>query len=87
MQVISQLHIPAALPPPPPGTPLSRRRCGLIPGLGAVEKNLFLLPWMEPRFLDRPTRSLVSVPTEKVWEKRTDECGFGRRRLYAYIGS
>jgi hypothetical protein len=32
--------------------------------LGVMEKSLLPLPGIEPRFLDRPSRSLVAIPTD-----------------------
>jgi hypothetical protein len=68
MEVSGQLHALAALPPgKEPPYPLDRRlvgpqsRCGRC-GEG---KNLLPLSGIESRFLDRPTRSLVAIPTEQ----------------------
>jgi hypothetical protein len=49
-----------------PGYPFYRRLGGPHSRSGCyeVEKNLFPPPWIEPRFLSRPTHSLVATPSE-----------------------
>ena len=54
------------------------------PGLYFVEevKNVLSLPGKEPRLLGRPTRGMVTVPTEISWLQR--RCGIGIRSLNIY---
>jgi hypothetical protein len=43
-----------------------RRNSTTGPDLLRGDKKLLLLPAIEPRFLNRPARSLVSIPTELI---------------------
>jgi hypothetical protein len=63
MEVSGQLDAPAALPlGKEPRYRLSGRLIG--PGRFGEEKNLPAPPVIKPRFLGRPARSLVTLPTE-----------------------
>jgi hypothetical protein len=67
MEVSGQVHGPAALPPGSSTRYPLYKRLGEpqdLYGYYGEEKNLLPLPEIEPRFLGRPARSLVDVPTE-----------------------
>jgi hypothetical protein len=67
MEVSSQCHAPAALPPgEKPGTHLDRRLGGhqSRSGRAGEENNYQPPPGIEPRSSDSPARILVAIPTE-----------------------
>jgi hypothetical protein len=66
MDVICQLHTPAALPGKSPCYPLDRRLSGpqTRSGRGSEEKNSQSPPGIDPLNPDRPASSLVATPTE-----------------------
>jgi hypothetical protein len=59
MGVSCQLHIPATLPVVKAGAHSVGGWVDLRAGQDVMEKNLFPLPGIEPRFLGRPARRLV----------------------------
>jgi hypothetical protein len=67
MELIGQLHVLVALPPPNFIPVLSNNILSGVKGLSACcreEKYLFHLPGIKPSFLSRPYPSLVTTPNE-----------------------
>jgi hypothetical protein len=79
MDVSGQFHAPAALPPQgkSPRYPLNSRGQS---GLNGGEKNLLLVLGIEPRFLSRPSRRLVAIPTDSPLGIVTMLCA-GQRKI------